>query len=369
MPESHPTSRTRLEEDMKRFGLSSDAIRMLDADIEWVTLFRRDQVKEAYTLLYRAGLLPEMMSYIRANPHEPVDFPLFQLQYMIAWTARDSGLTGIRVPVDATGLRIAVVGGGPTGLAAAVRLLEKGHTVDLYEREQQLGGAPALVYCEERLPDPADEINALLKPAMQAGRLTVALGRDVSSDMLMERYDTVLLATGCWNEPSLGSAAGVWPALRFLKEVRSGQCTHVPVKVTLLCGGDAAMDAAVAAKKLGAKRLTLLFDCPRGKAHWHLPDSWFDTEGVEVRYEVHPVGYRTSENGAVSGVLLKEDETVETEMVIEAMGLYADKVNTQVDGLFAAGALVNGGASVRQCVQEGFDAAEEIDRFLKGKAA
>ena len=354
---------------MKNLGLSSDAIRMLDADIEWVTLFRQGQLQEAYTLLYRVGLLPEMMSYIRANPHEPVDLPLSQLQYMIAWIARDSGLTGVRVPLDATGLRIAVVGGGPTGLAAAVRLLEQGHTVDLYEREQQLGGAPALVYCEDRLPDPTDEINALLTPAIQARRLTVALGRDVSSDMLMERYDAVLLATGCWNEPSLGSAAGVWPALRFLKAVRSGQCTHVPDKVTLLCGGDAAMDAAVAAKTLGAKRLILLFDCSREKAHWHLPDSWFDTEGVEVRYEVHPVGYRTSDNGAVSGVQLEEDETVETEMVIEAMGLYADKVNTQVDGLFVAGALVNGGSSVRQCVQEGFDAAEEIDRFLKGKAA
>jgi NADPH-dependent glutamate synthase beta subunit-like oxidoreductase len=369
MSEVYPTSETELEQQLEPFGLSIDAVRELETDLEWVALFRRGRLTEAYARLRQESPLPEMTSHIRADPGAEDRITLRRLQYMIAWIERDRGLTGVSVPAEATGRRVAVVGGGPAGLAATVRLLEQGHCVALFEREMKLGGAPALVYPEERLPDPQDEIDALLQPALDADRLTITLGADVSPDALLGTHDAVLMATGCWNEQSLGTADNVWPALRFLKEAREGRCDRVPRTVTILCGGDAAMDAAIVAKKLGAETLNLLFESTRAKAHWHLPDSWFDLQGVEARFEVHPTGYRVDAGGAVDGVELEGEDTVETELVIEAMGLYGDEIDTQPDGLFAAGALVNGGASVQQCVQEAFEAAHQIDRHLQGPAS
>lgn len=368
MSDFNPRSDAKLEQELEPFGLSIEAIGRLDPGIEWVALFRHGRLEEAYAQLRQGGPLPEMTSHIRADPDAQDNVPLRQLQYLIAWTARDRGLTGVSIPDDATGFRIAAVGGGPAGLAATVRLLEKGHAVDLFEREEKLGGAPALVYCEDRLPDPADEIDALLQPALQAGRLTITLGQEASVDALQKNHDAVLLATGCWNEPSLSTADGVWSALRFLKAVRNGQCTTVPSRIVLLCGGDAAMDAAVTAKQLGAEQLTLIFDCPRHDAQWHLPESWFDKPSVRAQFDTRATGYQVEKDGAVHGVILENDEVVETEMVIEAMGLFAGESGDRSGGIFCAGALVNGGASVQQCMREGFDAADEIDGYLQGSS-
>lgn len=366
MSEGQSTFRAGLEQEIEPFNLSADAVQMLDADLEWITLYRQGRLAEAYAQLCCEGPLPEMTAHIRPGPDAEDNAALRQLQYMIAWIARDRGLTGVQVPADAAGFRVAVVGGGPAGLAGAVRLLEKGYDVNIVEREGTLGGMPALVYDAQRLPDPDEEIEARLAPAIQAGRCTLSLGRDMSPDSLLKGHDAVLLATGCWNEPSLGDAQGVWTALAFLKAVRNGEPVEVPPKVAVLCGGDAAMDAAVVVKRRGAQQLNLLFDGPREAIHWHLPDAWFDTEGVKPHFDVHPAGYEVDAEGRVCGVVLEGRQTLEADMVIEAMGLHPDQADLESEGVFAAGALVNGGASVQQCMQEGFAAAEEIDHYLKG---
>lgn len=120
------------------------------------------------------------------------------------------------------------------------------------------------------------------------------------------------------------------------------------------------MDAAVSAKKLGASQLVLLFACAKADAHWHLPEEWFETDGVEVRYEA-----RAIEHGGDGGVILESGEVVDADMVIEAMGLYADDVGIESDKLFFAG----GGASVEQSVREGFAVAEAMARFARGAGA
>lgn len=258
--------------------------------------------------------------------------------------------------------------GGPAGIAAAVALLEQGHEVSLFEREDRLGGAPALVYPEDRSPDPTPEIDALLEPAIVAGRLVVILGEDRSPGQLMNTHDAVLLATGCWKESSLRAATGVWPALTFLKAARRRELTRIPERVVILCGGDAAMDAAVTAKALGTKRITLVFEGSRETAHWHLPEAWFETEGVRTLFDTRPVGYDVDEHGAVRGVLMEGGEPADADMVIEAMALVADEVDVISDKVFAAGSLVNGGASLEQCMREGREIAQEIDSFLQGLA-
>lgn len=319
---------------------------------------------------------------------------------------------GLRIGPARSGKTVAVVGGGPAGLACAVRLLESGHRLTVFEQRDQLGGTPQAVIPEERYGDARTEIDTMLQPAVEAGlidlRFGETLGRTVTLGELRDRHDAVFLAIGLWQEPSLGTADGVLDALTFLGDAKSARRTSVPARVAILCGGDCAMDAAVTAKALGAIDLYLVYGGSLADMHWHMPADWFCTSGAHMLSLSQPLGYESDETGKLSGLKMcrtqygpadamgtrprltvQGTETVlSIDMVVEAMGLEvadearsaladlaftprglvatlaADTFATELSGVFAAGALVNGGASVVQCIAEGMRAADEIDRFL-----
>jgi len=300
--------------------------------------------------------------------------PILDLQYAISWRARDRGATGVRIPPTLTGRRVAIVGAGPSGLAATVRLVELGYIVDLYEQSDRLGGVPTRVLAAHRQLDPRPEIDAILQPALAAERLHVhfgaTLGKDVHWEKLRTDHAAVLLATGLWQERSLGRPHGVLGALPFLESPPA----TVPDRVAILAGGDAAMDAARAVQQRGAKEIFIIYGGPRSELHWHLPESWFATPGVRAMMSWEPLGYETDQEDHVRGVRLRHadlrlETVVPVELVIEAMELQvADDLRPAlalpVRGVYIAGALVNGGASVGRCVAEGLAIAEAMHRDL-----
>lgn len=297
--------------------------------------------------------------------------PILDLQYAIAWRGR----TGARIPAEATGPRVAIVGGGPAGLAATIRLVECGHNVHLYEQSDRLGGVPERVLSAHRGFSPRDEIDAALRPALEAGRLHlhfgVMLGRDLQLEDLRATHEAVLMATGLWQEASLGRARGVSGALAFLESPHEHA---VPDRAAVLAGGDAAMDAARLLQTLGAKEIFIIFGGPRSALHWHLPESWFASPGVQAMMHWQPLGYEIDAEGQVCGVRIRQTElALETVLpvglVVEAMELQvAEEVRAALAGedgrVYTAGALVNGGASVSHCVAEGLAAADAIHRDL-----
>ena len=160
----------------------------------------------------------------------------------------------------------------------------------------------------------------------------------------------VIVATGLWQERSLGKARGVIAALDFL-----GSTDHpVPERVAILAGGDSAMDAARAVQSRGAKEIFIIFGGPRSEMHWHMPESWFATPGMHAMMSVQ-LRHSELQTGAVLPVSL----------VIEALELQAaDYVRAALAAeggrIYTAGALVNGGASVSHCVAEGIAIADTI---------
>ncbi|MEA3212660.1 MAG: glutamate synthase small chain [Chthoniobacter sp.] len=351
----------------------------------FIQAFRNGDESRAYEIIRARDPLPELTARLSPAWQEcegaciettlsgtPV--PILDLQYAIAWRARDRGQTGARVPPEATGQRVAVVGGGPAGIAAAIRLVELGHTVDLYEQADRLGGAPARVIPSDRLPNPRAEIEPLLQPALAAKRLQlrfgVTLGKELRLEELRADHEAVLLATGLWQEGSLGEAQGVVGSLAFLESSNH----PLPDRVAVLAGGDGAMDAARLAQNRGAKEIFVIFGGPRSALHWHLPESWFATPGVQAMMNWQPVGYETDQGGQVCGVRLRHSELhLETVLpvgfVIEAMELQvADRIQAalggETDRVYTAGALVNGGASVSHCVAEGLATADAIHRDI-----
>ena len=129
----------------------------------FIEAFRKGDEAGAYEIIRRSDPLPELTSRLAPGWLESegacvetaltgTPVPILDLQYVIAWRARDRAQTGVRLPAVSTGHSIAIVGGGPTGLAAAVRLLEYGHTVHLLEQAHHLGGAPERVIPHTRHP-------------------------------------------------------------------------------------------------------------------------------------------------------------------------------------------------------------------------
>jgi NADPH-dependent glutamate synthase beta subunit-like oxidoreductase/2,4-dienoyl-CoA reductase-like NADH-dependent reductase (Old Yellow Enzyme family) len=373
-----------------------------------IDAWRRSDERLAYETIRRSNVLPEMSARLTpgwlhsegacietALTGTPV--PILDLQFEIAWQARHRGDTGVRLPAEPSTGSVAVVGAGPAGLAASIRLLEHGHQVDLYERSATLGGTPERVIPTSRFPSARPEIDAILAPAIAAGRLRIhhgmTLGATLELGMLCSNSDAVLLAAGVWQERKLPGARrvdGVVDALGFLTSVKSGARTGVPQRVAILAGGDCAMDAARCAELLGAKDIFIVFGGLRSEMHWHMSDDWFAGPGHHAMMECRASGYVPGPDNRLAGLRIHQhgqERTLETGLVIEAMGLQiTDALRrnlTGIDinehglitlthgaltsrpGVYAAGGLVNGGASVARCIAEGLAAAHQIHQALE----
>ncbi len=372
----------------------------------FIDAFRRGDGAAAFRIIRGSDVLPEMTARLTPGwlhsegacveatlSGTPV--PILDLQHAVAWGARARGGTGVALPPKATGRTVAIVGAGPAGLAAAIRLLERGHHVGLFESSATLGGTPERVIPAARFASARPEIDAILAPALTAGRLRIhhraTLGDGLSLEALLAGADLVLMAAGLWQEQSFGAAAGVLPALGFLEAAKDGRLGAVPPRVAVLAGGDCAMDAACTAAALGAGDVCIVFGGPRASMHWHLREDWFAEPGHHALMHCQPLGYQPGPGGRLAGVRvrhlrLETEAVLPADLVIEAAGLqpaaalraalagitFTDAGLVAVDHRFlttharvhAVGALVNGGASVARCVAEGLAAADHIHRRL-----
>jgi NADPH-dependent glutamate synthase beta subunit-like oxidoreductase/Pyruvate/2-oxoacid:ferredoxin oxidoreductase delta subunit len=164
-----------------------------------------------------------------------------------------------------TGREIAIVGGGPAGLACAYFLRRAGHKPTIFDAKPKLGGL--LQYCipEYRLPRKILdwEIQGILDLGVIA-KTNVHFGRDIHLHTLRALgFDAVVLATGAWNVPSMGipgeDLEGVVPSIEFLTRVGSQPGTLAGKRVVVIGGTNTAMDVARSAVRLEARSVTVLF--------------------------------------------------------------------------------------------------------------
>ncbi|MBN1887951.1 MAG: FAD-dependent oxidoreductase [Thermoflexales bacterium] len=169
-------------------------------------------------------------------------------------------------PEEARPERVAVVGGGPVGLTAALRLAQKGYPVTVLEKLPVLGGMMAVGIPAYRLPRELlqQEIEGILRAGIEV-KTGTALGRDFSVDSLLaEGYRAVILAIGAHKSRPLNvegeDKPGVYPGVAFLRQVALGNPPDLAGKVVgVVGGGDVAIDAARTAWRLGAKEVRLVY--------------------------------------------------------------------------------------------------------------
>lgn len=158
-----------------------------------------------------------------------------------------------------TGKKIAIVGGGPSGLTCAYYLALMGHKAVVFEEHQKLGGMLRYGIPEYRLPKAKldDDIEVLIKAGDIEIKADTKVGRDIQFEDLKKNYDAVYLGIGAQlgNRMPIENAdcPNVIPAADFLQNVAKGQSPDLTGKrVVLIGGGNVAMDAARTAARLNA---------------------------------------------------------------------------------------------------------------------
>ena len=386
----------------------------------YIKLISGGHFKEAYKLIRETNPFPACVGRVCYAPCEDVcnrgelDEPLC-IRDLKRVPSDQWSIEELEVPtVTRTDKKVAIVGSGPAGLAAANDLALKGHSVTIFEALPEPGGMLRVGIPEYRLPNDIlrQEIGYIQKLGVDI-RTGVQVGNDVELKKLKEDYDAVFLGVGAHGGMKLGvegeDSPGVMEGIGFLRASSLGEKVKVGKKVSIIGGGNTAVDCACTAKRLGAQEVTIVYRRSRSE----MPAAEEEVEAAEkegmkiefltaptrfladgkklakmecVRMELgepdtsgrpRPVPVKGSEfTIAVDTVIAALGQVPETDFVKE-MGVSLSRRGTieadpetgvtSVEGVFAGGDVVTGPAYVIDAIAAGKKAARSIDQYLNGQ--
>ena len=236
----------------------------------YVALVEEGRYADAIRLIRKDNPFPTTCGFICEHPCEArcrrnmVDDAV-NIRGLKRFAADYAGFVDPPECAPSTGKKVAVLGGGPGGLSAAYYLQLMGHQTTVYEMLPKLGGMLRYGIPNYRLPkDQLDEdINAILKTGVEV-KQGLKIGVDITIQELREQYDAVLITIGASTDKKLGlpgeDADGVLSAVQFLRSVGKDEIIDLTGKeVVVIGGGNVSMDAVRTAKRLGAKKVSILY--------------------------------------------------------------------------------------------------------------
>ena len=255
---------------------------------EWNDLIYNGNWEEAYYRLVKTNNFPEFTSRVcPALCEKACTCGLNQEavssksnEYAIIENAYEMGYAKANPPKVRTGKKIAVIGSGPSGLAAADLLNKRGHSVTVFEREDKAGGL--LRYGIPNMKLEKQYIDRKLAVMEEEGvefRLNCNVGKDVKPAALLKEYDRILLACGASNPRDIKApgrdAEGIYFAVDFLKsttkalwanDMKLKEGTYISAKgknVIVIGGGDTGNDCVGTSIRHGAKSVLQLEMMPK----------------------------------------------------------------------------------------------------------
>ncbi|MBN2125376.1 MAG: NADH-quinone oxidoreductase subunit NuoF [Deltaproteobacteria bacterium] len=383
----------------------------------YLSLVGEGRYEEAIALIYQTNPMPAVCGRVCAHPcmsvclrgqtDEALSIP--KIKRFASDMARKKDFKVRVQKAPANDQKVAIIGGGPGGLSAGYHLALMGYAPTIFEELPELGGMLRYGIPSYRLPrDVLDqEIAFILEQGVEV-RTGVRVGRDVTLDELLSRYDALFVAVGAHRNlpiriPGEG-LPGVLGGAEFLRQVELGAAPKVGKKVAVVGGGNVAIDVARTCRRMGAE-VTILYrrerkDMPADEEE--IEDAL--EEGIELRELVAPKGIARN-NGklvfemdecelrdfdtsgrrrpvAIDGCVIQE----EYDTIFSAIGQAPDldfaagietkrgtvradrySLSTNIPGVFAGGDAVLGPAYVVDALAHGKRAARAVDQYLSRK--
>ena len=299
----------------------------------------RENWAQAYRLLAQTNNFPEFTGRICPAPCEDAcvlginqdPVAIEHVEQRIIETAFAEGWVQPRPPARRTGKKVAVVGSGPAGLAAADELNHLGHAVTVFEKDRYPGGLLRYGIPDFKLEKWVVERRVQLLEAegieFQCG---VEVGLDITVDELDRQFDAVLLCLGAARPRALHIPGHELPGVHFAMDYLAqnnrrvsgepfseGEISAAGKHVVVIGGGDTGSDCVGTANRQGALSVSQLQYRPRPAEErgpedpWPLPPMTLSTsssheEGCERAWEVQTKAFVSGPDGAVKGLLIAD---------------------------------------------------------------
>jgi len=393
--------------------------------------------KNAVSILYSTNNFPEFTGRICPAPCEascvlginknPV--AIEHIEKTIAEKAHEMGFIKANAPKVRTGKKVAVIGSGPAGLAAADQLNKAGHWVTVFERKAKIGGLLRYGIPDFKLEKwVVDRRIQIMDDEGVRFKVNAEVGKTVNPDVLKDDFDSIVVCTGSTvprNLPIPGrELKGIHYAMDFLslqnKEIDGikfdDKITAEGKNVVVLGGGDTGSDCIGTSHRQGAASVLQLELMPKPQSKRGINDPWpmwpmtlrtssSHEEGGERKWSTLAKEFVGNDKGELTHIKLvdlewvnqggrqemKEIEGTERlipcELALLAIGftqpessllkhlgvsqtksgtIDSNNYSTNIDFIFAAGDARRGQSLVVWAISEGREAAREVDEFLMG---
>ena len=383
----------------------------------YMALVGEGRCADAVRLIRKDNPFPTACAYICEHPCEArcrrnmVDDAI-NIRGLKRYAVDHAGVVPQPECAPATGKKVAIIGGGPSGLSCAYYLALMGHGVTVYEEREQLGGM--LRYGIPSYRFPREKLDAEIESILSLGievHTGVTVGRDIWLEKLEQEYDCIYIAIGAHQDKKTGipgeNSKNVISAVEMLRAIGDNEMPDFTGKqVVVIGGGNVAMDVTRSSIRLGADKVTCVYR-RRQADMTALPDEITGAlaEGAELMTLAAPVRIEADEDGAAKALWVQpqiigevdkagrprpgkaalEEVRIPADVIVVAIGqgveiqgfdqagvpiqrgAFVAGLSGQVrdmDSVFAGGDCVTGPATAIRAIAAGKVAAANVDEHL-----